>query len=244
MSESLKGKVAVISGVGSRFAKATAELFARQDQVSRAIHDINEAGLKATANSCEAAGARVVSFVADATKPETSQRALAECLKASGEVDFLVNYAGGAVKVAPIEEMDDEVNRKILDLNPMSTIMSCRTFTTQLKTQGYGKTINVSNACDMRSWPGWRARATCPWGTRCRGTTWSWTALSPCFWGGAAFSGGSGSVAKTIVGALIIMCVTTGLMTIIPAFCQAMAKGSVLITAEVLNHLLVREKAK
>jgi NAD(P)-dependent dehydrogenase (short-subunit alcohol dehydrogenase family) len=155
MSESLKGKVAVISGVGSGFAKATAELFARQDQVSLVIYDINEAGLKATAKSCEAAGARVVSFVADATKPETSQRALAECLKAFGRVDFLINYAGGAVKVAPIEEMDDEVNRKILDLNLMSTIMSCRTFTPQLKKQGYGKIINVSSACDRRSWPGW-----------------------------------------------------------------------------------------
>jgi ribose/xylose/arabinose/galactoside ABC-type transport system permease subunit len=62
--------------------------------------------------------------------------------------------------------------------------------------------------------------------------------------GGTAFSGGEGSVAKTIVGALIIMCVTTGLMTVIPAFWQTMAKGSVLIIAVVLNHLLVREKAK
>jgi ribose/xylose/arabinose/galactoside ABC-type transport system permease subunit len=62
--------------------------------------------------------------------------------------------------------------------------------------------------------------------------------------GGTAFSGGSGSVAKTIVGALIIMCVTTGLMTVIPAFWQVMAKGSVLIIAVVLNHLLVREKVK
>ena len=62
--------------------------------------------------------------------------------------------------------------------------------------------------------------------------------------GGTAFSGGEGSVAKTIVGALIIMCVTTGLMTVIPAFWQIMAKGSVLIIAVVLNHLLVREKAK
>jgi len=62
--------------------------------------------------------------------------------------------------------------------------------------------------------------------------------------GGTAFSGGSGSVAKTIVGALIIMCVTTGLMTVIPAFWQTMAKGSVLIIAVVLNHLLVREKVK
>jgi ribose/xylose/arabinose/galactoside ABC-type transport system permease subunit len=60
--------------------------------------------------------------------------------------------------------------------------------------------------------------------------------------GGTAFSGGEGSVAKTIVGALIIVCLTTGLMTVIPAFWQTMAKGSVLIAAVVLNHLLVRVK--
>jgi ribose/xylose/arabinose/galactoside ABC-type transport system permease subunit len=62
--------------------------------------------------------------------------------------------------------------------------------------------------------------------------------------GGTAFSGGEGSVLKTIIGALIIMCVTTGLMTVIPAFWQTMAKGSVLLLAVVLNHLLVRVKAR
>ena len=61
--------------------------------------------------------------------------------------------------------------------------------------------------------------------------------------GGTAFSGGKGSVAKTVVGALIIVCVTTGLMTVIPAFWQNFAKASVLIIAVVLNHLLVRSKA-
>jgi ribose/xylose/arabinose/galactoside ABC-type transport system permease subunit len=62
--------------------------------------------------------------------------------------------------------------------------------------------------------------------------------------GGTAFSGGEGSVSKTIVGALIIMCVTTGLMTVIPAYWQTVAKGSVLLGAVVLNHLLVRETTK
>ncbi len=155
MSESLKGKVAVISGVGSGFAKATAELFARQDKVNLVIYDINETALKATVKNCEAAGAKVVSFTADATKPETSRRALKECLGSFGKVDFLINYAGGALKVAPIEEMDDEVNRKIMDLNLTSTIMSCRTFAPQFKKQGCGKIINVSSVCDRRSWPGW-----------------------------------------------------------------------------------------
>ena len=60
--------------------------------------------------------------------------------------------------------------------------------------------------------------------------------------GGTAFSGGEGSVAKTVVGALIIICVTIGLMTVIPAYWQYMAKGAVLVAAVTLNHLLVREK--
>jgi ribose/xylose/arabinose/galactoside ABC-type transport system permease subunit len=61
--------------------------------------------------------------------------------------------------------------------------------------------------------------------------------------GGTAFSGGEGSVAKTVVGAIIIMCVTIGLMTVIPAYWQTLATGTVLLVAVALNHLLVREKA-
>ena len=62
--------------------------------------------------------------------------------------------------------------------------------------------------------------------------------------GGTAFSGGEGSVTKTVVGSLIIICVTIGLMTVIPAYWQNVAKGSVLVVAVVLNHLLVQEKVK
>ena len=62
--------------------------------------------------------------------------------------------------------------------------------------------------------------------------------------GGTAFSGGEGSVAKTMIGAIIIMCVTTGLMTVIPAYWQVVAMGSVLLIAVVINHLVTREKVK
>jgi ribose/xylose/arabinose/galactoside ABC-type transport system permease subunit len=62
--------------------------------------------------------------------------------------------------------------------------------------------------------------------------------------GGTAFSGGEGSVAKTMVGAIIIMCVTTGLMTVIPAYWQTMAMGSVLLIAVVMNQVLAQDKGK
>lgn len=155
MAESLQGKVAVISGVGSGFGKATAELFAAADRVNLVLIDRNEAALNATADACKAAGSQVIALAGDVTRPDTFERALAEALAAFGKVDFLINYAGGALKVAPIEEMDDEINRRIIDLNLTSTIMSCRTFTPQFKQQGFGKIINVSSACDRRSWPGW-----------------------------------------------------------------------------------------
>jgi NAD(P)-dependent dehydrogenase (short-subunit alcohol dehydrogenase family) len=155
MAESLNGKVAVITGVGSGFGKATAELFAKADQVNLVLIDFNEKALDATANACKASGSKVIALAGDVTKPETFELALKAALEAFGKVDFLINYAGGALKVAPIEEMDDEINRRIIDLNLTSAIMSCRTFTPQFKQQGSGKIINVSSACDRRSWPGW-----------------------------------------------------------------------------------------
>lgn len=155
MAESLKGKVAVITGVGSGFGKSTAELFAKADQVSLVLIDRNEKALEATSKACEEFGSKVVALACDVTRAETFERALKEALDNFGKVDFLINYAGGALKVAPIEEMDDEINRSIVDLNLTSTIMSCRTFTPQFKKQGYGKIINVSSACDRRSWQGW-----------------------------------------------------------------------------------------
>lgn len=179
MTESLHGKVAVITGVGSGFAKATAELFAKLDQVCLVLIDINEQALEATAEACRSSGSQVVAFVGDVTRPETFERALAETLEKFGKVDFLINYAGGALKVAPIEEMDDVINRRIIDLNLTSTIMSCRTFTPQFKKQGFGKIINVSSACDRRSWPGWSvysaAKAAVNAFTKCL-----YTELRPC----------------------------------------------------------------
>jgi NAD(P)-dependent dehydrogenase (short-subunit alcohol dehydrogenase family) len=155
MAESLKGKTAVITGVGSGFGKATAELFAKLDQVNLILIDLNQQALEATAKVCKESGSKVIALASDVTKPETSERALKEALDNFGKVDFLINYAGGALKVAPIEEMDDEINRRIIDLNLTSAIMSCRTFTPQFKKQGSGKIINVSSACDRRSWQGW-----------------------------------------------------------------------------------------
>ena len=52
MAESLNGKTAIITGVGSGFGKATAELFAKADQVNLILIDYNKGALDATASVC------------------------------------------------------------------------------------------------------------------------------------------------------------------------------------------------
>ena len=58
MAESLKGKVAVITGVGSGFGKATAELFASTDQADLVLIDNNEKALDDTVECCRSPGRR------------------------------------------------------------------------------------------------------------------------------------------------------------------------------------------
>jgi ribose/xylose/arabinose/galactoside ABC-type transport system permease subunit len=59
--------------------------------------------------------------------------------------------------------------------------------------------------------------------------------------GGTRFAGGEGQVEKTIIGAIIIICVTVGMLTIIPAYWQTFTMGAVLIVAVVMNHQLVQQ---
>jgi ribose transport system permease protein len=47
-----------------------------------------------------------------------------------------------------------------------------------------------------------------------------------------------------MIGAIIIISVTTGLMTVIPAYWQTESMGGVLLIAVVINHLVTREKIK
>jgi ribose/xylose/arabinose/galactoside ABC-type transport system permease subunit len=59
--------------------------------------------------------------------------------------------------------------------------------------------------------------------------------------GGTRFTGGEGNVEKTIIAALIIIVVTVGMLTVIPAYWQGFAMGAILLVTVVINHQLIRD---
>ena len=60
--------------------------------------------------------------------------------------------------------------------------------------------------------------------------------------GGTKFTGGEGNVEKTIIAALIIIVVTVGMLTVIPAYWQGFAMGAILLIAVVINYQLIQDK--
>lgn len=66
------------------------------------------------------------------------------------------------------------------------------------------------------------------------------TAILVVLLGGTAFSGGEGRVLRSFVGALIIMALTVGMLTIVPAYFQTLVIGSALLVAAASNHLVSR----
>ncbi len=67
-------------------------------------------------------------------------------------------------------------------------------------------------------------------------------AIIACLLGGTVFTGGEGSVVKSVIGAIIIVFLTLGMKQIIPPYYQTLAKGAVLVLAVALNHVLTRER--
>lgn len=61
--------------------------------------------------------------------------------------------------------------------------------------------------------------------------------------GGTAFSGGEGRVLRSFIGALIIMALTVGMLTLVPAYYQILVIGAALLTAAASNHLISRKES-
>ena len=147
-------KVIAITGATSGFGLAMAEKFGSEGAklilVARSQDKLDE-----TVGRINAAGGNAVMVCGDVTKSKTFEKVLAVGLEKFGRLDVLINNAGGGVKIAPIEEMDDATIEACMDLNLNSVIKACRTIVPQMKKQGCGLIINLTSACHKFAWPEW-----------------------------------------------------------------------------------------
>ncbi|MBD3308915.1 SDR family oxidoreductase [candidate division KSB3 bacterium] len=144
-------KVAVVTGGSGVLCGAISESLAacgahvvvvghhRMEKAHQRVNAISEAG-----GSAIAVEADVLSKSSIATLLETT-------LDQFGQVDFLINGAGGAKKEATTSEelsffdLPEEAIRKTFDLNFMGTFLVCQVFGRAMVEQGHGNILNVSS---------------------------------------------------------------------------------------------------
>ncbi len=109
----LQDKVAIITGAGSGFGRATAELFAKEGAKIVAV-DLNQDTANQTAQAIVDAGRQAIGVAADVANEENVKAFIDAAINEFGKIDILFNnagiYAPGNVETTSIEDWNRSVN--------------------------------------------------------------------------------------------------------------------------------------
>ncbi len=143
----LSGRVALITGGASGLGKAIAYGFARQG-ASLVLADLDAARLEKVSGELRAAGAgsgaEISTLELDVTDRAAVDAAVARVAESHGQLDIVVNSAG-IVMLDPVEQLPDEHWDRILEINLSGTFAVCRAAGAQMKSQQYGRIINIAS---------------------------------------------------------------------------------------------------
>ena len=154
MNDSLKGKVALVTGASRGIGRAIAERLAREgaavalNYVSRA-----DAARKLVAEIA-AAGGRAAAVQADVGRLADVTRMFDETIARFGKLDILVNNAGLMV-IKPVSATTEAEFDRIFAVNVKGTFFACQQAAGRLADGG--RIINLSSSTTARMMPGYAA---------------------------------------------------------------------------------------
>ncbi|HUT33560.1 MAG TPA: SDR family oxidoreductase [Planctomycetota bacterium] len=148
----LDGKVAVVTGAAgvlySGISKALGELGVRL-----AILDIREEAARGVADEITKAGGQAMGLACDVLKRESIEAARDAILARLGQVDILINGAGGnhpkatATDQVPFFDLPPEATRWVFELNCLGSILPSQVFGKHMAERGEGNILNTSSMC-------------------------------------------------------------------------------------------------
>ena len=154
----LKNKVAVITGAGSGFGKATAERFV-QEGAQLGLADINGEAVKQVAENIRASGGKVFYTRVDVAKLKDCQQMVQQAIDHYGRIDVLFNNAGIPMPPTPTEEVSEEFWEQLLAVNISGVFHGCQAAIPQMRRQESGVIINTASTAAVRPRPGMVAYA-------------------------------------------------------------------------------------
>ncbi len=155
----LDGKVAIITGAGSGFGRASTLLFT-QEGASVLVVDRDEAGALETVAQVERTRPGAASaFIGDVTKSADCAAMVRKAVERYGKLDILFNNAGIGGKIVPLQEMDEENWDRVLATNLKSVFLGAKYAFPQLQKNG-GVILNTASVSAFVASPGYAAYTT------------------------------------------------------------------------------------
>jgi len=150
----LTGKAVFITGASSGIGRATALAFAREGcRIAVAARRMER--LEALAPELlEAGAAEAFPLRLDVRYPDQACAAVRAVDERLGAIDILVNDAGLARGLRPIEEGDEGEWREMVETNVMGLLWMTRAAIPVMKREGRGHIINLGSVAGHESYPG------------------------------------------------------------------------------------------
>jgi 3-oxoacyl-[acyl-carrier protein] reductase len=147
------GKTIIITGAASGIGRATALVFARE-KANVVCADINERGVKETAEKINTIGSQALALTIDVTKREAVKDMVELAIDGFGSVQFLFNSAGAAIRRAKFLEIDDALFEKTFDLNVKGTLYPMQELLPHMLANKFGVIVNMGSMSHRRGGPG------------------------------------------------------------------------------------------
>jgi NAD(P)-dependent dehydrogenase (short-subunit alcohol dehydrogenase family) len=146
----LTGKVAAVTGGGTGIGRASALLYARHgaDVILAGRH---EKTLEETAQAVRALGRKAEVVVTDVREPEACERFIAAVVTRLGQLDILLNNAGGS-RVKQLDTWSIKDFNDMIALNLTSVWVLSLAAARVMRMRG-GAIVNVSSAASLRPFP-------------------------------------------------------------------------------------------
>ena len=143
----IRDKVVIITGASLGIGRATSRLLA-----SRGAKLVLAARTKSTLDALEAELPGAIAVPTDVREVEDVTILVEAALAKFGRIDILVNLAGQAMW-APVEQVDVEHYRNLLDLNVLGYLRTMQAVIPVMRRQGGGMIVNVSSMVSMAHRP-------------------------------------------------------------------------------------------
>ncbi|MDB5968699.1 MAG: short-chain dehydrogenase [Hydrocarboniphaga sp.] len=157
MSGILAGRVALVTGASSGIGEAAA-LALGAAGASVAVSARRADRLNDLVMRIQACGGKALALPGDVVIESVATAAVEKTIAHFGRIDILVNSAG-IIQAGGVENADTAEYRRVIDINLLATVYTCKAALGPMKAQGNGDIINISSLAARKSGPIFNAYA-------------------------------------------------------------------------------------